>query len=114
MVAIRGSTWMATQNRLRSAACGQYSRAMLGLPTTQGEPLRPLRLGRYEVLGRVAVGGMSEIFLAHEQLQGEPLRRVAIKLLRSPSGAAPVPSGTPRQSCLGRAEALFAREGRTL
>src|SRR5687768_9613985 len=77
---------------------------MQGLPTTQDWPPPRLQLGRYEILGRVAVGGMSEIFLAHEQLLGEPLRRVAIKLLRSAADG----------SNLARAEALFAREGRTL
>src|SRR5687768_13056900 len=94
--------------------------SMQGLPTTLHEPPpQPLQLGRYEVLGRVAVGGMSEIFLAHEQLLGEPLRRVAIKLLRSPALGARVsahaPEGALRHGAdLGRAEAQFAREGRTL
>src|SRR3954465_4612805 len=78
---------------------------MQGMSTPElGPASTPAQVGRYDVLGRVAVGGMSEIFLAHERLAGEPLRRVAIKLLR------PV----TERARLRRAEAQFAREGRTL
>lgn len=42
---------------------------------------RPLRLGRYEILGQAAAGGMAELYFAHESMSGEVLRRVAIKVL---------------------------------
>jgi serine/threonine protein kinase len=62
-----------------------------------------LRIGRYDVLGRLAVGGMSELFFAHERVAGETLRRVVIKLLAA-----------PEKSVLNGAAwmALFEREGR--
>ena len=40
------------------------------------------RIGRYEVLGRLAEGGMAEIFLAREQAQGGATRLVVVKRLR--------------------------------
>jgi serine/threonine-protein kinase len=63
-----------------------------------------LRIGRYDVLGRLAIGGMSELFLAHERVAGEALRRVVIKVL-----------ATPEKSVLEDSAwvALFEREGRT-
>jgi serine/threonine protein kinase len=63
-----------------------------------------LRIGRYDILGRLAVGGMSELFLAHERVAGETLRRVVIKVL-----------ATPEKSALADSAwvALFEREGRT-
>jgi len=40
------------------------------------------RFGRYDVIGRVAVGGMAEIFLSRETLPGGALRRCALKVLK--------------------------------
>lgn len=40
------------------------------------------RLGRYEVLGRLAEGGMAEIFLARERAAGGTTRIVALKRMR--------------------------------
>ncbi len=39
-------------------------------------------IGRYDVLGRVAVGGMAEIYLAHERSSGGGVRLVILKVLR--------------------------------
>ncbi len=53
-------------------------------PEEEEAPLPPLaRLGRYELLGRVAVGGMAEIFLARERsrIVGGS-RQVALKIIR--------------------------------
>jgi serine/threonine-protein kinase len=62
-----------------------------------------LRIGRYDVLGRLAVGGMSELFFAHERIAGETLRRVVIKLLAAPEKSVLDDAGWM---------ALFEREGR--
>jgi serine/threonine-protein kinase len=40
------------------------------------------RFGRYELLGRMAVGGMAEIFLARERGAGGGTRQVVVKVLR--------------------------------
>lgn len=48
-------------------------------PSVPPPPL--LDFGRYRVLGRLAVGGMAEIFLA-EEAAGHSVRRVVIKVLR--------------------------------
>ena len=61
------------------------------------------RVGRYDVLGRIAVGGMAEIYLAREHVETGALRHVAIKVLKQ-SGSAQ--DGT-------YFEEMFLREGRT-
>ncbi|MEZ4449932.1 MAG: serine/threonine-protein kinase [Nannocystaceae bacterium] len=45
----------------------------------------PVRLGRFEVLGRLGAGGMGEVFLAQDGTLG---RRVALKVVRSDLDAA--------------------------
>jgi eukaryotic-like serine/threonine-protein kinase len=66
---------------------------------------RPPVLDRFRVLGRVGLGGMSEVLLALEEVQGEPLRSVALKLVRT----------TPQADlAAGPAARLFEREARTL
>ena len=50
------------------------------LPST---PPVVARFGRFQLLGRIAVGGMAEIFLAQEPIDGGTMRRVVLKLLRS-------------------------------
>ena len=45
-------------------------------------PPAAARFGRYDVIGRVAVGGMAEIFLARETLPGGALRQCALKVLK--------------------------------
>ncbi len=64
-----------------------------------------LLCGRFLVLGRVGMGGMSEVFLASENVSGKPARHVAIKAVRS-----------RRLGGMSDAQAaaLFSREGRTL
>ncbi|HTU59183.1 MAG TPA: serine/threonine-protein kinase [Polyangiales bacterium] len=63
------------------------------------------RFGKYDILGRIAVGGMAEIFLAHEPLPGGALRKSALKIIkRTPSS----------QKDSQYFEELFLREGRTV
>jgi serine/threonine-protein kinase len=62
------------------------------------------RVGRYDVLGRIAVGGMAEIFLGREHVETGALRHVAIKVLRLGGSA------TADDTYF---EELFMREGRT-
>ncbi|MCU0677022.1 MAG: serine/threonine protein kinase, partial [Myxococcota bacterium] len=40
------------------------------------------RFGRYDVLGRLAIGGMAEIYLAQEPIPGGGIRPVVVKVLR--------------------------------
>jgi len=40
------------------------------------------RFGRYQILGRLAMGGMAEIFLAREETAGGGVRNVVVKLAR--------------------------------
>ena len=40
------------------------------------------QIGRYSVLGRIAVGGMAEIYLAQETSSGGGIRLVILKVLR--------------------------------
>ena len=67
------------------------SRADAGAEAASGPPqpeslLQPLaKVGRYELLGRLAVGGMAEIFLARESV-GQVARRVALKFIRPDIG----------------------------
>jgi eukaryotic-like serine/threonine-protein kinase len=70
-------------------------------PPAAGEPAAAVMVGGYRVLGRLAVGGMSELFMAEEAVDGEALRYVVIKLL-------------PAGGVEAEAERLFLREGRTL
>jgi serine/threonine-protein kinase len=63
------------------------------------------RFGKYDVMGRVAVGGMAEIFLARETLPGGAVRKGALKVIK--------------RSALSEDETryfeeLFLREGRTV
>jgi eukaryotic-like serine/threonine-protein kinase len=76
-----------------------------------GTRLRPATLpsaaasfGRFEVLGRVAVGGMAEIFFARERSAGGGIRHLGLKLLKRRA-----------QSDEDGAyfEEMFQREGRT-
>jgi serine/threonine protein kinase len=63
-----------------------------------------VRFGRFDVLGRVAVGGMAEIYLARENVTDGAQRHVAIKVVRRlPQKAADA----------AYFEELFLREGRT-
>jgi serine/threonine-protein kinase len=63
------------------------------------------RFGKYDILGRIAVGGMAEIFLAHEALPGGALRKSALKIIkRAPA--------SEKDSLYF--EELFLREGRTV
>jgi eukaryotic-like serine/threonine-protein kinase len=62
------------------------------------------RVGRYEVIGRLAVGGMAEIYLARESVETGALRHVAIKVLKQSENAAEND---------GYFDELFMREGRT-
>jgi eukaryotic-like serine/threonine-protein kinase len=66
---------------------------------------RPPLLGRFRVLGRVGLGGMSEVLLALEEVQGEPLRSVALKVMRTTAHA---------DLAADLAARLFEREARTL
>ena len=56
----------------------------IGVELERSPPLEPptplLKFGRYDVLGRLAVGGMAEIFLTEEPV-GDRVRRVIIKVL---------------------------------
>ncbi|HEX6243461.1 MAG TPA: serine/threonine-protein kinase, partial [Polyangiales bacterium] len=63
------------------------------------------RFGKYEVLGRVAVGGMAEIFLARENLPGGAIRKGALKIIKR---------GAVADDEAGYFEELFLREGRTI
>lgn len=38
--------------------------------------------GRYELLGRIAVGGMAELFLAQQHIAGDAVRYVVVKLIK--------------------------------
>lgn len=56
-----------------------------GDPTTGDRfvPPEPIaRFGRYDILGRLATGGMAEIFLAQEPFEGGGRRPVIVKVLR--------------------------------
>lgn len=76
------------------------------LPSVPAPPLEKVaRFGKYEVLGRIAVGGMAEIFLAHEALPGGALRQTALKIIKQ----APASEADTRYF-----EELFLREGRTI
>jgi eukaryotic-like serine/threonine-protein kinase len=61
------------------------------------------RFAEYDVLGRIAVGGMAEIYLGREVVQAGALRHLAIKVLRRHAVA--------RDDAYF--EELFLREGRT-
>ncbi len=58
---------------------------------------------RFELLGRLAVGGMAEIFLARESVAQDLTRNLVVKILRKPA------SGKESD---GHFERLFLREGR--
>jgi hypothetical protein len=78
-------------------------RSAAGDPPSLPPPVA--RFGKYDVLGRVAVGGMAEIFLAREHLPGGAIRQGALKIIK--------------RGALGEDEAryfeeLFLREGRTI
>ncbi len=45
-------------------------------------PPSAVAFGRYHLLGRIAVGGMAEIFLANEQTEGGASRHVIVKMAR--------------------------------
>ncbi len=45
-------------------------------------PPSAIAFGRYHLLGRLAVGGMAEIFLANEQTEGGASRHVVVKMAR--------------------------------
>lgn len=45
-------------------------------------PAPIVRFGRYDVLGRLAIGGMAEIYLAQEPISGGGIRPVVVKVLR--------------------------------
>ncbi len=62
------------------------------------------QLGRYAVLGRLAMGGMAEIYLAREGIESGGQRHAAIKVLRRNKAEA---------ADEGYFEELFLREGRT-
>lgn len=62
------------------------------------------QLGRYAVLGRLAVGGMAEIYLAREGIESGGQRHAAIKVLRNRKADA---------ADSEYFEELFLREGRT-
>lgn len=63
------------------------------------------RFGKYEVMGRVAVGGMAEIFLARETLPGGAMRKNALKVIKRTSLS---------EDEGNYFEELFLREGRTV
>lgn len=60
------------------------------------------RVGRYDVVGRIAIGGMAEIYLAHEHVETGAVRQVAIKVLKRSETE-------PNDDYF---EELFMREGR--
>jgi serine/threonine-protein kinase len=66
-------------------------------------PPRIARFAHFEVLGRIAVGGMAEIYLGRDSVEGGGLRQLAIKVLRRQTG-------TQDEAYF---EELFLREGRT-
>jgi serine/threonine-protein kinase len=66
-------------------------------------PPRIARFAHFEVLGRIAVGGMAEIYLGRDSVEGGGLRQLAIKVLRRQTGAQDE----------AYFEELFLREGRT-
>lgn len=66
-------------------------------------PPRIARFAHFEVLGRIAVGGMAEIYLGRDSVEGGALRQLAIKVLRRQSSAQDE----------AYFEELFLREGRT-
>jgi serine/threonine protein kinase len=86
------------QPRSHSGVCLTPARVPLSLPPA------PAHFGRYEVLGRVAVGGMAEIFFARERSAAGGVRHLGLKLLKRRA-----------QSDEDGAyfEELFQREGRT-
>jgi serine/threonine protein kinase len=63
-----------------------------------------LRFARYDVLGRIAVGGMAEIYLGCETVEGGTQRHVAIKVVREQPA---------KREDAAYFEELFLREGRT-
>lgn len=70
---------------------------------TPSLPPRIARFAHFEVLGRIAVGGMAEIYLGRDSVEGGGLRQLAIKVLRRKGG-------TKDEAYF---EELFLREGRT-
>jgi serine/threonine-protein kinase len=63
------------------------------------------RFGKYDVMGRVAIGGMAEIFLARETLPGGAIRKGALKVIKR---------STLSEDEGRYFEELFLREGRTV
>jgi serine/threonine protein kinase len=61
-----------------------YAPASVRLPTEE------LKIGKYQVLQRLASGGMGEVFLALQEGPANFLRKVVIKRMRSPIGEDPV------------------------
>ena len=49
-------------------------------PTLSEDPIG--RIGRYEIMGRLAVGGMAEIYLAREKATGDICRYLVVKVVR--------------------------------
>lgn len=92
------------------SASGNRSSVEVELPTSFDEPdarsthlslpAPVARFGRYEVLGRLATGGMAEIYLAQEPIQGGGVRIVVLKVLRKQFASD------------DEFEQLFLREGR--
>jgi len=66
-------------------------------------PPRIAHFAHFEVLGRIAVGGMAEIYLGRDSVEGGALRQLAIKVLRRQQGAQDE----------AYFEELFLREGST-
>ncbi len=62
------------------------------------------RFARYDVVGRLAVGGMAEIYLARETIEGGGFRHLALKVLRRQKRS---------QADDAYFEEMFLREGRT-
>jgi len=52
-------------------------------PTMLSLPVPVAQFGRFHIVGRLAVGGMADIFLAQEQTPGSGTRHVVVKLVRS-------------------------------
>jgi len=73
----------APANTPADALEGRGDAGALGAPTSLLSLPPPVaHFGRYQLLGRMAVGGMAEIFLGQQEIDGDAARYVIVKLIR--------------------------------
>ena len=64
--------------------------SILAISSSGFEPIQPRRIGRYEVLDAVAIGGTGTVYLAEQEGPGGFSRKVALKILHRQLAANPV------------------------